>query len=237
MRIIFGFILFLGLICPVFASQNVLSGVEISNLNGKYSIVLNAGQANYRKLIKNNNNIVIELKNVVQADKISTSYIDAPTIDSVTVQTLGNKTRLNIKGKDVADAEVTFLSGANAENIIYQKQKNLPFDPLFALGVLIIAGSVFLLKNSFRIVPKNRILAEQKVFNSQPNLPPFALNNPKIVPYARSKSEGSKKSQYATNAVDSIKFLETVTQIYESKGRKDLAQNVKSGLDKIKIAI
>jgi len=225
MKFILSLILFSVLLIPVYAANAVLSGVEVSGGDGVYTIILDIKSINYKKIIKDNNNITIELKNVVQADEVKTSYLNAPSIESVTVQTFGNKTSLNITGKGVAGAQIEFSQNPGSVNSIYKGKKSLPFDPVFAFGALLIFLSAFLLKKTFTYVPKK----ELEIPAVKAKSPMYV---PKVVSYKR-----AVKSPYSTNAIDSIKFLETVTEIYENNGRKDLAKNVKSGMDKAKIAI
>ncbi len=67
---------------------------------------------------------------------------------------------------------------------------------------------------------------KKNIANQYKNMQNFATTN------------AIKKADTKANVnMDNLKFLESVTQIYEKSGRKDLAQGIKSNLSKSKVAI
>jgi hypothetical protein len=44
----------------------------------------------------------------------------------------------------------------------------------------------------------------------------------------------AQKAPVTTSNIDNVKFLETMTAIYEKSGRHDLAQGIKANLSKVK---
>lgn len=114
----------LGLITSVLpvqaAGNSVLSGVEVSqNEAGKFQITLNADkQAAFTKHIINENNIVIDLKDVTEAESVNTVYKNTASIDHVIVQPVGSKDlRILIQGENVSFSNVSFANAIEGLNL------------------------------------------------------------------------------------------------------------------------
>lgn len=119
LRNCFGFLLglfiFLFTTTSVFASQNIVSTVTISNAKedvSGYELEVDSTQAvTYKTKTVENNGIIFELKNSILAQNPATYYDDVKGIDSVIVEQYGkNKVRIFIQGKDAANTELVFVN-------------------------------------------------------------------------------------------------------------------------------
>ena len=124
---------------------------------------------------------------------------------------------------------------------------------IYILGIL---GGICIPK--FRIKQNYALNSYNKAQNFNPYTSGATIDNPqrKVAPPNRAYTQvptntvqRPTRTQMATETIqptvprkvnknmDNMKFLESVTKIYEQSGRKDLAQGIKSNLSKQKIAI
>jgi len=120
--LVLGLFLLVFTIAPVFASQNVISSVIITNdkeQTGGYELDIDSTQvAIYKTRIVDEKSIIFELKNSVLSKNIATYYDDVQGIESVIVKQYGkNKVRIFVQGNNVADTELVFI------NSIYEPQE------------------------------------------------------------------------------------------------------------------
>lgn len=86
-----------------------LSGMDISKAEDGYNIVLKTDKkTSYKKVLKNSEQLVIEMKNTAVSEDFSTTYNDAADINNVTVNPLGkDDLKIQIQGSDVEKSNIS----------------------------------------------------------------------------------------------------------------------------------
>jgi len=102
----------------VFAQENMLKGIEVSQEGGTYVLTLKTtGKAPYKKSIDSNDSVYFDLKNMLSTQNVETFYNDVDDIDGVVVQQLENdRLRIYVNGENTKDTKIVFdtaVEGAN----------------------------------------------------------------------------------------------------------------------------
>ncbi len=99
----------------VFATENVIESVEISQHNTGYNLKIRTTEATQiKKRVENKNSAYFELKNVVPADDIDTIYNDVSDLDGVIIQQIDkSKIRIYVNGLGAAKTRATIEAPAN----------------------------------------------------------------------------------------------------------------------------
>ncbi len=99
----------------VFAVENVIESVEISQHNTGYNLKIRTTEATQvKKRVENKNSAYFELKNVVPADDIDTIYNDVSDLDGVIIQQIDkSKIRIYVNGLGAAKTKATIEAPAN----------------------------------------------------------------------------------------------------------------------------
>lgn len=107
-KILLTLILFSGL--SVFASENYLNSVIVSQNDGKTSVILRTDEvAKVKKETETSNKIVITLKGVSQAANISTLYKNISDVNGLIIQTENNnELKIYVEAPNIAKADVVF---------------------------------------------------------------------------------------------------------------------------------
>lgn len=100
---------------PVFASQNIISSVIISqskeNPNFYELNIDSTSSVGYRAHEEEDGSVYFDLKNSILAQNAGTVYDDVSDIDNVTVKQLDkNKVRIYVKGKNAKNTDIVFLN-------------------------------------------------------------------------------------------------------------------------------
>lgn len=99
------------LISPtVFAADVNLSEIEItSNNNNGYNIILKTNKkTEFKKTMKNDKQLMIELKNTEATEDLSTIYNDVSNINNITVTPYGkDNLKIQIQGQDIENSNVS----------------------------------------------------------------------------------------------------------------------------------
>lgn len=89
----------------------VLSGIEISPINGSYEITINSNKAvPIRTSSSGTNKMYIDLKGITPSKSINTVYKNAANISHVFVRPMGKNVRIILQGDNVASSQVLLNS-------------------------------------------------------------------------------------------------------------------------------
>lgn len=108
-KIILTFLLLVGL--DVWAGENYLNSVVISNNEGKPSIILRSDDeiTKASKRVEADDKIVITLKNITQSPSISTLYKNGTLVNGLVIQNEGNdELKIYIEAPDISKADIIF---------------------------------------------------------------------------------------------------------------------------------
>lgn len=107
-------VLALSITTSVFAAENVIESVEISQHSTGYNLKIRTTEAvQIKKRVENKNSAYFELKNVVPADDIDTIYNDVSDLDGVVIQQIDkSKIRIYVNGLGAAKTRATIEAPA-----------------------------------------------------------------------------------------------------------------------------
>ena len=273
--------LFLSANCSFSADIN-LSEINISQGQNGYNITLKSDKdINFKKTLKNEKQLLINLKNTSTTDDFTTSYNGVSDVQNVTVTPEKDNLKIEIQGENVKNSSISVepLQGTilPAKVMEYEidtaKNSQKPqsaggFNYISTLGLglmILTAGKLFAKKdkNSTEIpnTEKNvagRLNTEMRDTMLLRNKITRNTTAPSInyetkkrhlheltavkVRAERARAEIAPKAKAQATSpiqrnvnIDSIKFLESMTKIYEKTGRNDLAANIKRNIDKVNI--
>ena len=120
--IIFSWVLLFG--TSVFAADNFLNTVILEGVeNGGYNIMLRSDAiASVRRVIENDNKIILNIKGLTASDDINTMYRNTSSANGVIVENVGNnEVKIQIQGKNISKANIIFDSPASAPVVVSEK--------------------------------------------------------------------------------------------------------------------
>lgn len=101
-------ILFSGI--SVFASENYLNSVVVSQNDGKTSIVLRSDEiAKVKKEVETTDKIIVTLKGITQSPNINTLYKNIQDVNGLIIQSEGNnELKIYIEAPNISKADIVF---------------------------------------------------------------------------------------------------------------------------------
>lgn len=104
----------------VASSDNFLNAVVLEGTDSGYNIVLRSDAvASVKRIVENNNKIVLDIKGLTSSDDISTVYKNTSAANGVIVENIGNNSiRVQVQGKNISNANVIFDTPASAPIVV-----------------------------------------------------------------------------------------------------------------------
>lgn len=104
----------------VASSDNFLNAVVLEGTDNGYNIVLRSDAvASVKRVVENNNKIVLDIKGLTSSDDISTVYKNTSAANGVIVENIGNNSiRVQVQGKNISNANVIFDTPASAPIVV-----------------------------------------------------------------------------------------------------------------------
>ncbi len=144
-----------------FAADNYLNAVVLEGTGSGYNIILRSDAvASVKRVVENDNKIVLEVKGLTSSDNISTVYKNTSAANGVIVENVGsNAIKIYVQGKDISHADIIFDTPASSPVVVTEKvSKNTICWSIFAGAVI-----CFLFAKSRDIKVDPRVKAKEAV--------------------------------------------------------------------------
>ena len=145
-----------------------------------------------------------------------------------------------VRSKETEEIKVGLAQGLAEREINLYRQAQTPVTNNFTAATNKPYTSVNYGLNAYRNVNKNPYERQAAVPKVSKNVSaPISRDLQQALAQATALAEPSpvttvQKTSATTSNIDNLKFLETMTAIYEKSGRHDLAQGIKANLSKVK---
>lgn len=114
-------IILLTTVTSAMAGDNYLNSVVLEGSeNGSYNILLRSDAvASTKRIVENNNKIVLEIKGLTVSDDLSTIYKNTSSANGIIVENNGNNgVKIHVQGKNIANANIIFDTPASAPIVV-----------------------------------------------------------------------------------------------------------------------
>lgn len=199
----------------VFAADNFLNSVVLEGIEGGgYNIFLRSDAiASVRRIVENQNKIVLDIKGLIASDDISTIYRNTSSANGVIVENIGsNEVKIQIQGKNISSANIIFDSPASAPIVVSEKISGKAI--MWTLLALFAICVMFAKSRSLKGNSKERINAAVQKNIRDREIAMFRsyrremLNKPSI-----DSKITSPRMRQAVRRADTIRHLQRVSRV------------------------
>jgi len=140
-----------------YSAENFLNTVVLEGTNSGYNIILRSDAiAAVKRIVENNNKVILDIKGLTSSDNISTIYKNTSAANGVIVENVGNnEIKVHVQGKNISSANIIFDTPASAPIVVTEKiSKNAVCWSIFA-GIILCV--LFARSREIKVDPRAKV--------------------------------------------------------------------------------